>query len=147
MINATFGGTDLKVIRNLDSAGPAVIAEMKRRMGIEGVKLQSHIVLTKLQGQVLHHRSGKLAASIRALPVTEEGGSLVERVEGAGGPAWYGRIHNEGGVFTFLRQNKKRSFGTYVTAVFPRRNFMESSLYERAASIVAALQQGMRGEP
>lgn len=61
------------------------------------LKLASKIQTEKLQGQVLQHRSGKLSGSIRSEGVREEGGMLIGSVQGAGGVAWYGQVHEAGG--------------------------------------------------
>jgi hypothetical protein len=64
--------------------------------------MQGWIVSQELHGQVLKQRSGKLAGSIRMIPATVEGAGVVTgHVEGAGGPAWYGRIFEEGGTGPF----------------------------------------------
>lgn len=77
-------------------------AKQKMRLGaFTGVKkalidVQRHIKLNKLQGQVLRHVTGKLAASVRVLPP-----ELGDRPEGfvvaGGGPASYAAVHEFGG--------------------------------------------------
>jgi hypothetical protein len=127
------------------------------------LQLQAKVVGEKLQGQVLQHRTGKLSASIRAIPVTQEGGVIVGIVEGGGGPAFYGRIHEYGGVFEipeFQRRvtgggkeainsrTQKKVPGTVRahTATFPERSFMRSSLAEHRDAIFAGLTQAVRKE-
>src|SRR6266702_3542014 len=98
MIEANFDGTDQKLVMLLKSKGTTVIEAVRKAIDRSTLQLQLHIVTSKLQGQVLHHRKGILAASIRAIPAAAEGTSIVGRVEGAGGPAWYGVVHEHGGT-------------------------------------------------
>src|SRR6266700_2150115 len=109
----------------LNGTATRTMTFLSERLNKEAVKLQSFIVSEKLQGQVLHHRSGKLAGSIRPGTLATPENLAVE-VLGGGGPAWYGRVHNYGGTFAFIRRGKPGKM------TFPKRNFMESSLAERA---------------
>lgn len=134
--------------------------------------LQTHIVGDKLQGQVLHHRSGKLGASIRIIPATIDGTMVSGTVEGAGGPAWYGRVHEYGGTWEVASHSRRTGFtasgtqtrlltrggrvrkavasttshtvGSY-TLTFPERSFMRSSLEDLRESITAAIQEAAAG--
>lgn len=114
MIRASFEGTGEKVAAGLRSRGGRVEQILMRRMSILALELQKKIVTEKLQGQVLHHRSGKLAASIRALPTKKEGGFLVADVQGGGGPAFYGRIHEFGGTRSYeIRPRNKKALAFF----------------------------------
>lgn len=147
-IKATFNGTDAQAVEFLRQRGPRVIETMTRRLNILMIKLQAHIVEDKLQGQVLHHRSGKLAGSIRVIPPSAEGAALTAGVEGAGGPAWYGRIHEYGGTFHYARLNRRTGLTRQVTMTFPERSFMRSSLFDMEEMIQqssqAALNEAMQ---
>jgi len=96
-VKIEFGGSDKKVAAWLSGKGPVFIYALATRLNILMLQLQSHIVRDKLSGQVLHRRTGKLAGSIIAYPAEASGTMLIARVEGAGGPAWYGRVHEFGG--------------------------------------------------
>lgn len=143
MITITANAPEVRV--QLEAKGPRVFQFLSARMNDQAVRLQAHVVGSKLSGQVLQHRSGKLAGSVRVLPSSPT--SLAAEVQAGGGPAWYGRIHEYGGVFTYLRKNKNRAFGTNVTAHFPERSFMRTSLNDRRSQIInalsAALQEGL----
>ena len=92
-----FSGSDKFLISRLNGRGTAVVRALATRLTRLMLALQRHIVRDKLSGQVLHRRSGKLAGSIVAYPAELSGTQLVGRVEGASGPAWYGRVHEFGG--------------------------------------------------
>jgi phage gpG-like protein len=102
-------GSDRRVPAQIRAALPVVISAIAQRITWWMLRLQQKIQGEKLQGQVLQHRSGRLAASINARPTEQTGSELVGTVEGAGGPAWYGQIHELGGqrAYEILPVNKK----------------------------------------
>jgi len=122
------------------------------------LELQAKIVGEKLQGQVLAHRSGKLAGSIRVVPAIVEGTSVVGIVQGAGGPAFYGRVHEFGGTFDIPTHQRKvgatkekiraRLGGTVRahTATFPQRSFMRTSLEEMRGRIFEGMTAAVSEE-
>jgi hypothetical protein len=88
-----------------DTLEPRLAATMNMAM----LRLQQVIQRDKLSGQVLNARSGKLRASINVPPVEVSGSTITGTVEGAGGPAWYGQVHEAGGrgPYQILPVNKK----------------------------------------
>ena len=100
-VQMSFGGSDQKVVAWLQLKGPKIIKAIATRLTLLMLKLQQHIVRDKLSGQVLHRRTGKLAGSIVAYPAEVSGTTLIGRVEGAGGVAWYGRVHEYGGTHDY----------------------------------------------
>lgn len=96
MVVLSFGGTDEQVTASLQKFGPTLIGALAKRLTFLMIKLQRHIQVDKLQGQVLAQRSGRLVNSIRA-SVREDDGQLIGTVKGAGGVAWYGMVHERGG--------------------------------------------------
>lgn len=153
-MHASWNGTDVSTVRSLRLLPTEIRAQLEARMSKNLIRLQAHIVADKLQGQVLHHRTGKLSASIRVIPPRFEGDSLVGAVEGAGGPAWYGRIHEFGGTFmrhTAMRfgasgRGRARSLlhrrmGTFAT--YPERSFMRSSFDDLRESMMTDLIAGI----
>ena len=50
----------------------------------------------KLEGEVLHSHTHKLANSVRVIPAVKEGTAVVGRVQAGGGPAWYARVQELG---------------------------------------------------
>lgn len=155
MITMSFDGTDVRVISTLQAVGPNILSALVRKIEMIDLGLQQYIVTRKLQGQVLHHRSGKLAQSIRIIPVRQEGTRIVGGVQGGGGVAWYGRVHEFGGSGPYMivpREKKVLRFEIGGTVIFARRvnhppalerSFMRSSMEERRAWIVQGLRDAM----
>ena len=113
-------------------------------------QLRAYVVSNKLSGQVLHRRTGNLAASVNdfeAGQVTESGDQIYAQV---GTPVWYGRIHELGGSFTVPEHErtsvlgKRYTVGSY-TAHFPQRSFLFSSLTENEAKIRADIAASITG--
>lgn len=96
MLNIYYiGGSDERIVQALKTKRPQIIEAVRRRLDIVDAKLQRKIQRDKLEGQVLHHRTGKLINSIRVIPAEVSGSRVTGMVEGAGGPAWYGAIHEQ----------------------------------------------------
>ena len=137
----------------LQQRGPRIIAALVRKMNQLVFRLQAKIVNEKLAGQVLHHRTGTLASSIRAIPTQVEGAALVAKVEGGGGPAFYGKFHEFGTTdwYTIRPINKKAlafmmgGKQVIVRSVYhppiKERSFMRSSLAEMREQIQTELQE------
>ena len=98
MLTLSFGGTDQETIEKVQQYFPRLVIEWTKTIDGKSIKMQAKVVSEKLQGQVLQHRSGKLANSIRVIPSQLEGGVISGGVEGAGGPAWYGVVQERGGT-------------------------------------------------
>jgi hypothetical protein len=147
-------GSDQAVAHRVSEKGPKVFDVLKTKMDALMIGLQSHVVTDKLDGQVLQHRTGKLAASIRAIPATVEADKILGTVEGAGGPAWYGRVHEYGGTFDVPKGRLiTQIFGNPVkvpfmskpyTMTFPTRSFMRTSLADQEQQIVEGLKDTTR---
>lgn len=140
-MDASFEGSDQQVTAMLRRKGPEAIKAMVFGVNTQAAKLQSHIVLDKLSGQVLNIRSGKLAGSIRIdPPATVTAESIFADVVGGGGPAWYGKIHEYGGVKSYIIEashKKALMFRVGSKVIFakrvnhpplPMRSFMRSAL-------------------
>ncbi len=93
------------------AVGEALMAKMNVMMA----NLQKKIVTEKLSGQVLHRHSGKLAGSVIAHPAEWTGTTLIGSVEAAGGPAFYGFVHEFGGS----REYEIRPVNKEALAFFP----------------------------
>jgi hypothetical protein len=156
MLRITFDGSDQRVAAALRAKGPQIVQALMRKLESLMLQLQAKIVGEKLQGQVLAHRTGKLSGSIREIPVTNTGTLLTGAVEGAGGPAWYGKLHEEGGTFPYHRKSKiaerlsgkeamsKRARKGSIT--FPQRSFMRTSLEEMRGQIFEGLRTAVSEE-
>jgi hypothetical protein len=141
---------------SIRAKGPRIIQAIIKKINGSMIALQSYIVTGKLSGQVLKHRSGKLANSIRVNPAEAEGATVTASVEGAGGPAWYGRLHEFGGSFVASRRLKRPSHlvtrkhgervmtGSPYGIHFAQRSFMRSSFAERQNQIIESVREGFR---
>jgi hypothetical protein len=156
MFEASFDGTDRTTVESLLARGPQFLKKLVDTMNVLAFKLQSHIVTDKLNGQVLHHRKGILAGSIRVTPAAVDSSSSIgAEVLGGGGVAWYGRVHEYGGDGPYVIEatNKKAlRFMVGGKVVFakrvnhpplPMRSFMRSSLDDQRAEIAERLQLAM----
>jgi phage gpG-like protein len=146
MIRLTFNGSDKKVVDMVRKKGPQLVVAITDKINELMLQLQQHIVRDKLSGQVLHHRSGKLAGSIVNLPVVAKGAQLIGEVVGAGGPAWYGKVH-EFGPTTIVPKTKKYlrfkigdHWITKSKVVIPSRPFMGPSLEDMRLKIIDEIQ-------
>lgn len=157
MFKITYDQTDKRVVDALRAKGPRIIGAIVRKMNEFLFLLQAKIAGEKLQGQVLAHRTGKLAGSIRVSPVSGKGGSNISgAVEGAGGPAWYGKLHEDGGTFPYHRKSQMAERMTNKDAMrkrvlkgsitFPQRSFMRTSLNEMRQQIFDGLTQTLKEE-
>jgi hypothetical protein len=109
LLEISFNGSDKRAVEALVSKTDTIIGRLTLKLNALMLRLQAKIVGEKLDGQVLHHRSGKLSQSIRVVPPAIEGGNLRAAVQGAGGPAWYGRLHEFG--YTYTREAGHRRIG------------------------------------
>lgn len=168
MLRVTFSGTDKRLEASLRAKGPNALKALVLKMNALMIRLQAKIVGEKLQGQVLHHRSGKLSNSVRVIPARVDGTKLIGEVQGAGGPAWYGVLDEFGGTFEVPAHTRRTGFNakgeivrllthagrvrssvakTSETTVraysitFPERSFMRSSQSEMDSAINAELRE------
>jgi phage gpG-like protein len=131
-----------------------VVAAIRAKIRVLTVKLQQHIVADKLQGQVLHHRSGALGRSIATM-LTETDGGAIGKVYSSG-DVKYAAIHEFGGTTKphdiFPVKAEALAFMMGGRQVFakvvhhpgsriPERSFMRSGLADMADEIVAGLRQ------
>jgi|SRR6185369_1371492 len=94
--------TDARVLAAIAVRKDAVIENLRRSMAALMFRLQRKVVTEKLSGQVLQHKSGKLAGSVSVEPVEVTATSITGRVTAATGPAWYGRVHERGGERSYI---------------------------------------------
>jgi hypothetical protein len=151
-VEISFRGTDRTVIEALGAKLDRMTLALTAKLTEIHLRLQAKIAGEKLAGQVLKQQSGKLAGSIRAIPTVQEGQELIGAVEGAGGPAWYGVVHERGGTHAYdIVPVSKKALAFMVNGqlIFrklvhhpplPRRSFMASTLTEETESIKADLQ-------
>jgi hypothetical protein len=173
MITLSFDGSDQRVLESMRAKGPQIVQAVIRKMDQLMLVLQAKVVGEKLQGQVLKHKTGKLAGSIRKMETIEENGAIVGIVQGGGGPAWYGALHETGGTFEvpeYQRRTGISAKGEVVkllsksgavqknvarirsgtvkahTVTFPERSFMRSSLNEFRGQLFDGLRASVNAE-
>lgn len=147
-----------ELLQALRAKGGRVIEVLMTRSNALMLQLQSKIVSEKLSGQVLARRTGMLSASVNAIPASLDMDNLKIRfgVESSGGPAWYGRLFEEGGsdhaykimatkarALAFLNHGKQ----VYAKAVMhppqQQRAFMRPSVEEFMPVIQAELNEAV----
>ncbi len=166
MLKISFiGNSDTRLVEALKAKGPAIISVLMSKVNQLMLQLSGYIVSQKLQGQVLHHRTGVLAGSIRTIPATLEGTSIVGAVEGGGGGAWYGALYEDvsaggtGGVshswtitatkaraLSFLVDGKRLYRRSVTHPALSARPYMTPSLEENAGEIEAQLRAALDAE-
>lgn len=170
MIGVTWSGTDRRAVANLVTATPRVLQALKARMDIEMQSLESFIRAEKLEGDPLRHRSGHLQSSVQAGESTITNGIVEGHIQGGGGLAPYGIVHERGGVFTIPEHTRRMALSAsggrvrlltkagltstrkqinFVRtdivvreheAEYPMRSFMRSSWEEQQPGILARLR-------
>lgn len=165
-VSASVTGVD-QAVQDFLATERILLQKLMRQSDIEMTRVQSLIQSTKLEGQVLHHRSGKGIASIRMIPAQLQGSIITGGVQGGGGVAWYMALHESGGTFNMPERNRRIGFnsdheqirllthgGRVRKAVksisthrvrkgsitFPERSFMRSTWEEERAGIEARMQ-------
>ncbi len=113
---------------------------------IEAIKTVAAVVDTKLSGQVLNQRTGRLASSIHQ--VTERTGNSV--IATVGTDVVYARIHEYGGTIVPKVAKALRFVIGDKTIVaksvtMPQRSFLRSTLSDREQDIRAALAVAVAG--
>lgn len=145
MIEASFGGSDRRVIDALKAKGPAILDLLQQKMERGGLELQRHIQAEKLSGQVLRNRTGTLRRSI--VQKTERDGQVITTVVAVDPVASaYGKVHEYGGTFTVKEHVRRSASGKQATvrahsATFQERSFMRSSFTEMKQQIIDGLKQ------
>lgn len=142
-----------QVVERIKSITPRVRSAVVERVQRLTIKLQTHVVADKLQGQVLNVRTGRLSRSIQQA-VTDSGTSVTGIVSTA---VKYGRAHEYGfkdtvNVKAHMRTIKE-AFGkplkspveASVSAHTMRMNLPERSFLRSAlADMSEEIRQGIR---
>jgi phage gpG-like protein len=119
---------------------------LERAFARIAIRLQRYIVTQKLQGQVLHHRTGNLARSV--IQRVEQEGSRISAIVQAGGLAPYAGVHEYGGTFSIPEHQSVSRLGKAFTvhshtAHFPERSFMRTSLEENVEMYLAEVNKAI----
>lgn len=149
MITITFN--DHGIQARLEKFGPALQTRLVRVITAAVIDLQRHVVVDKLQGQVLQHRSGNLQRAIQALPTlvtgtTVRGQLTVDRTAPYGvfhefgvAHSWVIRPRRPGGVLAFSAGGQMVFAREVTHPGLKERSFMRSALADRRADIVARI--------
>lgn len=150
------GGQEL--VRTLRAKPLRVYQVLSTKMNALLYQLSSYIASQKLSGQVLKRQSGILAASIRVIPATSQGGRIRGFVEGGGSSAFYGNFHEYGvnkswaiiatkqRALRFMVDGKVTFAKSVVHGPLAARPFMSPSLAENQESIREQLQAALDAE-
>ena len=179
MIELSFDGSDVRLSEFIRKRGGNILLALQKRFTILGLMIQRHLIQNHLSAPggfdslMLHHRTGKLIQSIRALPAEASSGGVSLTVQGGGGPAFYGKYHEFGGTFLIPEHVRRIGFnakgkrtrlltiggtgrvrrgvdkveaGTVKAhnVTYPMRSFMRSSLGEMRGAIIQAVALGVR---
>lgn len=137
MIRVTLNGTDERLQSYLRRRSPFILQYVKKSIDEADLKLQRYIVGQKLQGQVLHQRTGKGASSVRVIPASTQGNAMVGGVQAGGGPAFYLFFHEHGTESAYKIVPKNRQ----ALAFFPQG----LSNVQGGRSIMRGLGRGRMG--
>lgn len=148
MINVSLVG-DQVIAARYKALGPQLRTRLADTIYALCIKLVGHIQQDKLQGQVLHHRSGRLQRSIHANPIRTEGTKIIGEV---GTNVEYAAVHEYGLTVTVsehlmlvkqawgrpLKEPKEVTVRAHK-ATYPERSFLRSALKDMAPEIRHAL--------
>ncbi|MGN6817803.1 MAG: hypothetical protein ACTHJR_03940 [Sphingomonas sp.] len=141
------------VLAGMEAMPSQVTAAVVTRMAELTTELQRHVIDDKLQGQLLHQRSGRLAAAIERSQRIN--GDIVEGEVFVAGDVPYAAILEHGGSTPphEIVPDKAKALafvagGKHVFArvihhpgsTFPARPYLESALADQAAEISASLK-------
>lgn len=103
-------------------------------------RLANYTADSKLEGQVLHHRSGRLSSSVRHPPAPTSDGA--GRVTGYIKSVFYGKVHEYGA--TINSPVLINGVGWRYIKALPARPWLEPSLQEGRALVTSALRRALR---
>ena len=144
-------------IETMKAKGPSIVKILTTRISILMQQLVSYVQVTKLSGQIVTPRSGRLRGSVHALPTTIEATKIIGTVESSGSVAFYGHVFENDGQSDFqIRSVKARAlrFISGGETIFAKvvnhkaqiaRPFMRPSQDDNATKIVAELNAAVNG--
>lgn len=152
-----------RVITMLGEAPARIEAAAKSSLDAWATELAGYIKASKLSGDPLHRRSGRLSASVH--PMTSQGGDTVSGGAGGGAGVPYAKIHEFGGTINhpggtayFVSSELGRAvFVSNASAMadrlprtrphsipMPERSYMRSGFEERAPSGIEQLRAAVK---
>ncbi len=145
-----------QLLQALKAKGGRVIEVLMTRSNALMFQLQSKIVSEKLSGQVLNRRTGVLSSSVVPIPASLDYPKIRFGIEAASGPAWYGKLFEEGGsraydilatkarALRFLREGRTVYARSVMHPPQAQRAFMKPSVEEFLPTIQSELNQAVR---
>lgn len=128
----------------LRGTAPRIYDSVERALLRIMIELQRYIITQKLEGQVLHHRTGNLE---RAVVYTEPAmsGAIISATIGVSKLAPYAKVHEEGGTVDVREHLRTSKLGKQFSvrahlATYPARPFLHPSMIENEALIFRKLQ-------
>ena len=117
--------------------GQAFLKRIREQIDIEMKKLAQYIVSSKLSGQVLNKQSGRLAASVKPLPIeTVRTFDIIGGVSAGGPDIPYAFVHEYGGTKSYTIIPKGRALRFEAS----RLTFQYKSGEERSVSLASLLK-------
>jgi phage gpG-like protein len=142
-----------EVVERLGAMQPKIMAAAKSSLDGWALQLAGYIKSSKLSGDPLHRRSGRLSASVH--PVSLSSTDAVSAGAGGGAGVPYAKIHEYGGLIpaheVAVRNAKALAFTVDGVLRFaksvqipdvqmPERSYMRSALREQAPSGIEQLK-------
>ena len=147
---------DRELMSKLNGMPNKIRMALVRKITALSIQLEAHIKRDKLDGQVLHVRSGHLSQSI--FHEVEDTGNAVIATVASGGNIPYAAIHEYGGrtaaheifptkgqALAFIWGGKQVFFKSvhHPGSVMPERSYMRSSLADMAQQIIDGMNQAV----
>jgi phage gpG-like protein len=145
-IEITMSGQEAVVAR-LRLRADAIPQAVADRMFDIVTLIRDRVVALKLSGQVLRNRTGTLRRSITARVEKQPG--VVTGIVGVGSKAWYGKLHEYGGIYnvpSHIRHSARgREYEVRAHSIhFAQRSFLRSTLRESQGDIRSMLERAIR---
>ena len=162
MIGAEMTGRDT-VLARLGAVPGRVRANVKSSLDMWAYELAGYIKASKLSGDPLKRRSGRLSSSVH--PVTAESGDTITGGAGGGAGVPYAKIHEYGGIINhpggtafFISSLLGRAFFVSNASpsaawlprtaahqiTMPERSYMRSGLKDEAPRGIDLLRQAVK---
>lgn len=128
-----------RVIARFRAMADSIIREVSKQVQSSTYELEAYIKATKLGGQVLKRRTGRLSRSVHS----EFMGLNTSTAKGiVGSNVVYARIHEYGGIIqarnaAYLRFRVGGQWVSKKSVIMPERSYLRSSLKEKAPKILA----------
>jgi hypothetical protein len=144
-----------QTIDRFKAKGPRIVAVLSSRINLLMSQLATFVQSQKLSGQVLSVRSGKLRASIHALPTRVDGTKIIGEVQQDPTIAFYGRAHELGVLHPWQIVASKQRFLKFISdgkinfrrsvahPPLPPRPFFAPSEAENTGKILAELNESI----